>query len=91
MAIRQRHLGKNLSVSYDTPLKIVRGMGGFLYTETGQPYMDGVNNVCHVGHCHPRVVAAGQRQMAVLNTNTRYLHDTSWIMPGVCWTPFPIR
>ena len=59
----------------DTPLKIVRGMGGFLYTETGQPYMDGVNNVCHVGHCHPAVVAAGQRQMAVLNTNTRYLHD----------------
>ncbi|MEE4112871.1 MAG: aminotransferase class III-fold pyridoxal phosphate-dependent enzyme, partial [Desulfobacteraceae bacterium] len=75
MAIRQRHLGKNLSVSYHTPLKIVRGMGGFLYTETGQPYMDGVNNVCHVGHCHPSVVAAGQRQMAVLNTNTRYLHD----------------
>ncbi|BBO70764.1 4-aminobutyrate aminotransferase [Desulfosarcina alkanivorans] len=75
MAIRQRHLGKNLSVAYDSPLKIVRGMGGFLYTETGQPFMDGVNNVCHVGHCHPRVVAAGQRQMAVLNTNTRYLHD----------------
>ncbi|MBR9986761.1 MAG: aminotransferase class III-fold pyridoxal phosphate-dependent enzyme [Desulfosarcina sp.] len=75
MAIRQRHLGKSLSVSYDTPLKIVRGMGGFLYTENGQPYMDGVNNVCHVGHCHPAVVAAGGRQMAVLNTNTRYLHD----------------
>jgi len=37
-------------------------------------YLDGVNNVCHVGHCHPNVVAAGQRQMAVLNTNTRYLH-----------------
>ena len=34
-----------------------------------------VNNVCHVGHCHPKVVAAGQRQMAILNTNTRYLHD----------------
>ncbi len=75
MAIRRRHLGKSLSVSYDTPLKIVRGMGGFLYTETGQPYMDGVNNVCHVGHCHPAVVTAGRRQMAVLNTNTRYLHD----------------
>ncbi len=75
MAIREKHLGRNLSVSYDNPLKIIRGMGGFLYTETGQPYMDGVNNVCHVGHCHPRVVAAGQRQMAVLNTNTRYLHD----------------
>jgi len=34
-----------------------------------------VNNVCHVGHCHPKVVAAGQAQLAKLNTNTRYLHD----------------
>ncbi|MFO7714987.1 aminotransferase class III-fold pyridoxal phosphate-dependent enzyme [Desulfosarcina sp.] len=75
MAIRNRHLGRNLSVAYTKPLKIVRGMGVFLYTEAGQPYMDGVNNVCHVGHCHPTVVGAGQRQMAVLNTNTRYLHD----------------
>jgi 4-aminobutyrate aminotransferase-like enzyme len=30
--------------------------------------------VCHVGHCHPKVVAAGQQQMAMLNTNTRYLN-----------------
>ncbi len=34
-----------------------------------------MNNVAHVGHEHPRVVRAGQRQMAVLNTNTRYLHE----------------
>jgi 4-aminobutyrate aminotransferase-like enzyme len=34
-----------------------------------------VNNVAHVGHCHPKVVRAAHRQMAVLNTNTRYLHD----------------
>jgi len=76
LSVREKHLGRNLSLSYEKPLKIVRGMGGFLFTETGQPYLDGVNNVCHVGHCHPHVVAAGQRQMAVLNTNTRYLHDT---------------
>jgi 4-aminobutyrate aminotransferase-like enzyme len=75
LAFRKHHLGKNLSLSYSDPLKIVRGVGGFLYTETGQPYLDGVNNVCHVGHCHPHVVAAGERQMRVLNTNTRYLHD----------------
>jgi 4-aminobutyrate aminotransferase-like enzyme/Ser/Thr protein kinase RdoA (MazF antagonist) len=75
LSIRQQHLGRNLSVSYDRPLKIVRGRGVFLYSETGQPYLDGVNNVCHVGHCHPAVVAAGQHQMQVLNTNTRYLHD----------------
>lgn len=35
-----------------------------------------VNNVCHVGHCHPRVVKAAQTQMAHLNTNSRYLHDS---------------
>lgn len=75
LALREKHLGKNLSIAYDRPLKIVRGVGAALYTDTGQPYLDGVNNVCHVGHCHPAVVAAGRRQMAVLNTNTRYLHD----------------
>jgi len=28
-----------------------------------------------VGHSHPRVVHAIQEQVALLNTNTRYLHD----------------
>jgi 4-aminobutyrate aminotransferase-like enzyme len=32
--------------------------------------------VPHVGHSHPRVVQAAQAQLALLNTNTRYLHDT---------------
>jgi len=72
---RQAHLSKNLSLSYQEPLKIVRGQGAYLYDEHGQAYLDMVNNVCHVGHCHPKVVAAGQQQMAKLNTNTRYLHD----------------
>ena len=73
---RRHHLGPNLSVAYGHPLKIVRGWRQFLYDQEGQPYLDAVNNVPHVGHCHPRVVEAGRRQMAVLNTNTRYLHDS---------------
>lgn len=72
---RRAHLGPSLSVSYREPLKIVRGAGAYLFDEEGRRYLDCVNNVCHVGHCHPRVVEAGQRQMALLNTNTRYLHD----------------
>jgi len=75
LAFRREHLGKNLSLSYNEPLKIVRGEGQFLFDEKGRAYLDCVNNVCHVGHSHPRVVKAGQEQMAVLNTNTRYLHD----------------
>ncbi len=47
----------------------------FLFDECGQPFLDCVNNVAHVGHSHPRVVAALRRQAAVLNTNTRYLHE----------------
>ena len=75
LALRARHLGPSLSVSYRRPLTIVRGRAQFLYDDEGVEYLDCVNNVCHVGHCHPRVVEAGQRQMAELNTNTRYLHD----------------
>jgi 4-aminobutyrate aminotransferase-like enzyme len=75
LALRRRHLGGSLSLSYRHPLKIVRGRGQFLFDEDDRPYLDCVNNVCHVGHCHPRVVDAAQRQIAALNTNTRYLHD----------------
>jgi 4-aminobutyrate aminotransferase-like enzyme/Ser/Thr protein kinase RdoA (MazF antagonist) len=73
---RQRHLGRSLSISYETPLEILRGAGQYLFDEVGHGYLDAVNNVPHVGHCHPRVVQAGQRQAAVLNTNTRYLHQS---------------
>jgi 4-aminobutyrate aminotransferase-like enzyme/Ser/Thr protein kinase RdoA (MazF antagonist) len=72
---RATHIGKSLSISYREPLKIVRGSMQYLYDENGRAYLDAVNNVAHVGHNHPRVVSAGQAQMAVLNTNTRYLHD----------------
>jgi 4-aminobutyrate aminotransferase-like enzyme/Ser/Thr protein kinase RdoA (MazF antagonist) len=76
LAERRKRIGYNLSISYRQPLKIVRGLGVYLYDDEGRPFLDCVNNVAHVGHCHPHVVAAGQRQMGVLNTNTRYLHDS---------------
>ena len=68
--------GQSLSISYDRPLSIVRGRGARLIDHSGRAYLDCVNNVCHVGHAHPHVVAALTRQAAVLNTNTRYLHPT---------------
>jgi 4-aminobutyrate aminotransferase-like enzyme len=75
LALRDRFIGGSLSVSYRRPLHIVRGERQFLFDAEGQAYLDCVNNVCHVGHCHPRVVEAAGRQMALLNTNTRYLHE----------------
>jgi 4-aminobutyrate aminotransferase-like enzyme len=74
-ARRRRLLGPNLSLSYRTPIHVVRGRGAFLYDGWGRAYLDCVNNVAHVGHEHPKVVEAARRQMGVLNTNTRYLHE----------------
>lgn len=73
---RKQHLGKGLSISYREPLHIVRGDGVYLLDTFGRKYLDTVNNVAHVGHEHPAVVEAGQKQMTLLNTNTRYLHES---------------
>ncbi len=75
LKIRHGQIGRSLSISYKKPIHIVRGAMQYLYDNTGRTYLDCVNNVCHVGHCHPRVVKTAQRQMAALNTNTRYLHE----------------
>ncbi len=75
LSARRKLLGKNLGVSYRQPLKIVRGWMQYLYDDTGRAFLDVYNNVPLVGHSHPRVVRAAQEQIALLNTNTRYLHD----------------
>jgi 4-aminobutyrate aminotransferase-like enzyme/Ser/Thr protein kinase RdoA (MazF antagonist) len=76
LSARRAFLGKNLSISYQQPLKIARGWMQYLYDDTGRAFLDVYNNVPLVGHSHPRVVCAVQEQMALLNTNTRYLHDS---------------
>jgi 4-aminobutyrate aminotransferase-like enzyme len=75
LAARRSSIGQNLSLSYERPLKIVRGWMQYLYDETGRAFLDVYNNVPLVGHSHPRVVEAASAQLALLNTNTRYLHD----------------
>ena len=72
---RKELLGGNLSLSYEKPLNIVRGWRQYLYDETGRAFLDVYNNVPLVGHSHPRVARAAQEQLALLNTNTRYLHE----------------
>lgn len=75
LATRRARLGRNLSIGYREPVKVVRGWRQYLYDDEGRCYLDAYNNVPHVGHCHPRVVAAARAQYGILNTNTRYLHD----------------
>jgi len=73
--LREKLIGKSLRTHYKVPVRIVKGALQYLYDDEGRTYLDCVNNVAHVGHSNPRVVKAAQKQMAILNTNTRYLYD----------------
>ena len=42
---RRSLMGRNLSISYQRPLKIVRGWRQYLYDDTGRAYLDVYNNV----------------------------------------------
>lgn len=72
-ARRVRALGPAYRLFYREPVHVVRGQGTRLYDSEGAEYLDAYNNVPAVGHCHPRVVEAQNRQAATLNTHTRYL------------------
>lgn len=75
IARRKRAFGPTSMLFYPRPLNLVRGEGVWLYDADGSRYLDAYNNVPSVGHCNPRVTEAVARQMATLNTNTRYLYD----------------
>jgi 4-aminobutyrate aminotransferase-like enzyme/Ser/Thr protein kinase RdoA (MazF antagonist) len=75
LQLRQKKIGRNLSIGYTEKLKIVKGALQYLYDDKGRTFVDCVNNPSHVGHCHPVVVRKMQKQIATLNTNTRYLNN----------------
>ncbi|MFT5884143.1 MAG: ethanolamine-phosphate phospho-lyase [Arcticibacterium sp.] len=72
---RHLHISPILSLSYDEPIQMAKSAFQYMYDAAGNTFLDAYNNIPHVGHSHPTVVATGQRQMAKLNTNTRYLYD----------------
>ena len=72
---RQKVIPPILSLSYKKPIYVTKSAFQYMYDAYGNTFLDAYNNIPHVGHSHPKVVEAGQRQMAKLNTNTRYLYD----------------
>ncbi|MEA5455123.1 aspartate aminotransferase family protein [Sinomonas sp. JGH33] len=75
--IRRRNevLGPGYTLIYREPVEFVSGHGAHLVDREGNDYLDAYNNVPCVGHAHPRVVEAVSRQMAAVNTNTRYVQE----------------
>jgi 4-aminobutyrate aminotransferase-like enzyme/Ser/Thr protein kinase RdoA (MazF antagonist) len=72
---RRMALGANAELSYDRPLHLIRGEGVWVYTADGERLLDVYNNVPHVGHAHPVVVAAMAEQAKRIASNTRYLDE----------------
>ncbi|XP_057667180.1 alanine--glyoxylate aminotransferase 2-like [Diorhabda carinulata] len=76
ISLREKLIGESCQLFFrQNPLKIVRAKGQYMYDEKDDAYLDCINNVAHVGHCHPAVVKAGSEQMGLLSTNNRFLHE----------------
>jgi alanine-glyoxylate transaminase/(R)-3-amino-2-methylpropionate-pyruvate transaminase len=99
LALRRQFVNPAIFHYYKEPLMIVEGHMQYLYDETGRRYLDGFGGIVtvSVGHCHPKIVAAVNRQNEILqHTTTIYLNpciaeyarDLAARMPGdlkVCY------
>ncbi|QRM32845.1 aspartate aminotransferase family protein [Microvirga sp. VF16] len=72
---RNRVLGPGYQFSETIPVEFVSGSGAHLIDRDGNDYLDAYNNVQGVGHSHEHVVGAVTRQLAAVNTDTRYPHE----------------
>ena len=74
LARRDRVLAHVQEHYFSVPPRVERGWRHHLVDTTGRAYVDVVNNVAVLGHGHPAVEAAVRRQLARLNTNSRFLY-----------------
>ena len=93
IGLRKQFVNPAIFTYYKEPLMIVEGHMQYLYDETGRRYLDGFGGIVtvSVGHCHPKIVAAVNRQNEILqHTTTIYLNpcvaeyarDLAGRMPG---------
>ena len=76
-ALRGQFLNPAIFTYYKKPLMIVEGKGQYVFDEKGRRYLDAFAGIVtvSVGHCHPHVIAAVNRQNETLqHTTTIYLH-----------------
>ena len=73
---RNRFMSKALSLSYTSPIYMHSALFQYMYDMQANSYLDAYNNIPHVGHSHPAVSDAIQKQSRKLNTNTRYIYDS---------------
>ncbi len=72
LALRKQYLNPGLFLYYKKPLMIVEGKMQYVWDETGKRYLDGLGGIVtiSVGHCHPHVLAAAQKQNETIQHST---------------------
>src|SRR5882757_8621076 len=77
LAMRRQYANPAIFTLYGEPLLIVEGHMQWLFDETGKRYLDMFAGIVTVscGHCHPKIVAAIEKQVETLqHATTIYLH-----------------
>lgn len=77
LALRKQFMNPGIFLYYKKPLMIVEGRMQYVWDETGKRYLDGLGGIVtvSVGHCHPHVIEAGNRQSEIYqHSTTIYLH-----------------
>src|SRR5437667_11376644 len=77
LALRKQFLNPGIFLYYKQPIMLVEGKMQYVWDQTGKRYLDGLGGIVtvSVGHCHPHVVAAANRQNEILqHSTTIYLH-----------------
>jgi alanine-glyoxylate transaminase/(R)-3-amino-2-methylpropionate-pyruvate transaminase len=77
LAMRRKYTNPAIFTLYGDPLLIVEGHMQWLFDETGKRYLDMFAGIVTVscGHCHPKIVAAIEKQTETLqHATTIYLH-----------------
>jgi alanine-glyoxylate transaminase/(R)-3-amino-2-methylpropionate-pyruvate transaminase len=80
LAKRKQFMSPGLFLYYKKPIMLAEGHMQYLWDETGKRYLDGLGGIVtvSVGHCHPKVVAAANKQTETLQHST-----TIYLQPNV--------
>lgn len=72
---RKKVLPQCYSTSYKDPIHLRYGSFQYLFDRDGKTYLDCINNINHIGHCHPIVNEAIYKTSLKYNINSRFLYD----------------
>ncbi len=80
LKIRKEFLNPGIFLYYKKPIMLIEGKMQYVWDEHGRRYLDALGGIVtvSVGHCHPHVLAAANRQNALLQHST-----TIYLQPNV--------